>query len=135
MSSINRVILIGRLGQDPEVKFLDGGNAVCNFSMATSETWKDKQGEKQEKTQWHRVVAWGKTAELAGKYLAKGRQVCVEGSIEYREYTDKEGVKKYSTDIKAQSVTFLGGKSESAPAASTDYGPAPMTDNDDSVPF
>ena len=105
--SVNKVIIIGRLGQDPVVKTTPSGAVVCNFSVATSESWADKSGEKQEKTEWHNVVVWGKTAENCGKYLSKGRQVYLEGSLQTRSW-EKDGVKKYMTEINAQNVQFLG---------------------------
>lgn len=107
MGSLNKAMIIGRLGKDPEVRYTQGGQAVASFSVATDHKWTNKTGEKQEKTEWHRVKAWGKLAELAGEYLSKGRQVYVEGRIETSEYTDKDGVKKYSTEINAQEIQFL----------------------------
>lgn len=107
MGSLNKAMIIGRLGKDPEVRYTQGGQAVASFSVATDSKWTNKSGEKQEKTEWHRIKAWGKLAELCGEYLAKGRQVYVEGRIETSEYTDKEGVKKYSTEIVAQEIQFL----------------------------
>ncbi|MBF0362636.1 MAG: single-stranded DNA-binding protein [Oligoflexia bacterium] len=110
--SVNRVILLGRLGQDPELKYTPGGMAVCSFTMATSESWKDKNsGQKQEKTEWHRIVAWAKTAELCSQYLTKGRQVYIEGRLQTRAWDDKNGVKRYTTEILAQSVQFVDSKS------------------------
>ncbi len=107
---INKVILIGNLGKDPEVRFTPGGQAVANFNIATSESWNDKNtGQKQERTEWHRIVVWGKLAELCGEYLKKGRQCYVEGRLQTREWTDKEGQKKYTTEIVANTVQFLGG--------------------------
>ena len=110
MGSLNKALIIGRLGKDPEVRYTQGGQAVASFSVATDSKWTNKSGEKQEKTEWHRIKAWGKLAELAGEYLAKGRQVYVEGRIETSEYTDKEGVKKYSTEIVADVIQFLDSK-------------------------
>ena len=113
MGSLNKALIIGRLGKDPEVRYTQGGQAVASFSVATDSKWTTKSGEKQEKTEWHRIKAWGKLAELAGEYLAKGRQVYIEGRIETSEYTDKEGVKKYSTEIVANEIQFLdSGKGE-----------------------
>lgn len=107
---INKVILIGNLGADPEVRFTQGGQAVANFRIATSESWTDKQsGQKTEKTEWHRIVVWGKLAELCGEYLKKGRQCYVEGRLQTREWTDKEGKKNYTTEVVANTVQFLGG--------------------------
>ena len=116
--SLNRALLLGHLGADPEVRYTEGGQAVANFRMATSETWTDKAGQKQEKTEWHKIVAWGRTAELVGQYLKKGRQVFVEGRIETREWQDKDGQKRWSTEIKADRVVFVGGKSEGDGATS-----------------
>lgn len=107
--SVNKVILVGRLGQNPEVRYTPSGSAVANFSVATNEAWTDKSGQKQERTEWHRVVVWGKLAELCNQYLQKGRQCYVEGRLQTREWTDKDGVKKYSTEVQAQTVQFLGG--------------------------
>jgi len=109
--SVNKVILLGRLGQDPELKYTPGGAPVCNFSLATSEAWTDKQGQKQEKTEWHRVVVWGKLAELCNQYLAKGRQAFVEGRLQTRSWDDKDGNKRYTTEINAATVQFIGGAS------------------------
>ena len=107
---VNKVILIGNLGADPEVRFTPGGQAVANFRIATSDTWTDKSGNKQERTEWHRIVVWGKLAELCGEYLKKGRQCYVEGRLQTREWTDKEGKKNYTTEIVAQNVQFLGSR-------------------------
>lgn len=109
--SVNKVILVGRLGQTPEVKFTPSGAAVANFSVATNETWVDKSGQKQERTEWHRIVVWGKTAELCQQYLTKGRQVYLEGKLQTRQWQDKDGQTKYTTEIQAQTVQFLGGGS------------------------
>ncbi|MCP3104722.1 single-stranded DNA-binding protein [Myxococcus sp. K15C18031901] len=106
---VNKVILIGNLGADPEVRFTPGGQAVANFRIATSESWNDKNGQKQERTEWHRIVVWGKLAELCGEYLKKGRQCYVEGRLQTREWTDKENRKNYTTEVVANAVTFLGG--------------------------
>lgn len=111
--SVNKVILLGRLGQDPELKYTPGGAAVCNFSLATTEAWTDKQGQKQEKTEWHRVVVWGKLAELCNQYLAKGRQAFLEGRLQTRSWDDKDGNKRYTTEILANTVQFIGGATAS----------------------
>lgn len=108
--SLNKVMIIGRLGQDPELKYTPGGAAVCNFSIATSESWTDKSGQKQEKTEWHRIVVWGKLAELCNQYLGKGRQAFVEGKLQTRAWEDKEGQKRYTTEIMANTVQFLDSK-------------------------
>ena len=109
MASVNKVILLGNLGRDPETRYTTGGDAVCNLSIATSEQWKDKNGEKQERTEWHRVVLFGRQAEIAGEYLKKGRSVYIEGRLQTRKYTDKDGVEKYSTEIVGDRMQLLGG--------------------------
>lgn len=122
--SVNKVILVGRVGVSPELKNLEGGNKVTNFSIATSEYFKDKAGAKQEKTEWHNVVAWGTLAEIIAKNVVKGSQLYVEGKMQTRSWDDKDGVKKYTTEVVAEKITFLGskksedGESTSAPAAS-----------------
>ncbi len=150
---VNKVILIGNLGADPELRYTPSGQPVANFRIATSESWVDKQGQKQERTEWHRIVAWGKLAELCGEYLAKGRQVFVEGKLQTRQWEDRDGNKRYTTEVQAKEITFLGGRGEGAPAGARkpaaaasaggegtgaedqgyDYGPPPMADDD--VPF
>lgn len=111
--SVNKVILMGRLGQDPELKYTPAGTAVCNFSLATSESWTDKNsGQKQERTEWHRVVVWGKLAELCNQYLAKGRQAFVEGKLVTRQWDDKDGNKRYTTEIESRTVQFIGGQAQ-----------------------
>ncbi|MDD5307147.1 MAG: single-stranded DNA-binding protein [Deltaproteobacteria bacterium] len=109
---VNRVILVGNLGKDPEVRFTQGGTAQCKFSMATTESYNNNVGERQERTEWHNIVVWGKQAETVGKFLAKGRQVYVEGRIQTRSYDDKEGKKRYITEINANRVIFLGGRGD-----------------------
>jgi single-strand DNA-binding protein len=108
MASVNKVILLGNLGRDPETRYTTGGDAVTNLRIATSEQWKDKSGEKQERTEWHTVVLFGRQAEIAGEYLKKGRSVYIEGRLQTRKYTDKEGVEKYSTEIVADRMQLLG---------------------------
>ncbi len=110
MASVNKVILIGNLGRDPETRYTTGGDAVTNLRIATTETWKDKAGEKQEKTEWHTVVLFGRQAEIAGEYLKKGRPVYIEGRLQTRKYTDKEGVEKYSTEVVGDRMQLLGGR-------------------------
>lgn len=129
-SGVNKVILIGNLGADPEVRYTSSGGAVGNFSLATNESWTDKNGQKQERTEWHRIVVWGKTAENCGQYLSKGRQVYIEGRLQTRDWMDKEGNKRYTTEVVAQSVRFLGGSSPEkslgsafAPPANNDFTP------------
>jgi single-strand DNA-binding protein len=107
--SVNKVILVGRLGQNPEVRYTPSGAAVANFSIATNESWTDKSGQKQERTEWHRIVVWGKLAELCSQYLSKGRQAYVEGRLQTRQWQDKDGQTKYTTEVQAQTVQFLGG--------------------------
>ena len=107
---INKVTLIGNLGADPELRYTGGGTAVCQLRVATAETWNDKQsGQRQERTEWHRVVLFGKLGEIAQEYLRKGRQVYIEGSLRTKEYTDKEGIKRYATEVIATDMQMLGG--------------------------
>lgn len=108
MASVNKVIILGNLGRDPETRYTTGGDAVTNLNIATSEQWKDKSGEKQERTEWHRVVLFGRQAEIAGEYLKKGRSVYIEGRLQTRKYTDKDGVEKYSTEIVADRMQLIG---------------------------
>src|SRR5687768_12345774 len=110
MASVNKVILIGNLGKDPETRYMPNGDAVTNITLATTETWKDKNGEKQEKTEWHRVTFYRKLAEIAGEYLKKGRPVYVEGRLETRKWTDKAGADRYTTEIIANAMQMLGGR-------------------------
>jgi single-strand DNA-binding protein len=112
MASINRVILVGNLGKDPEIRHLEGGVAVARFPIATSETYKDKTGNKVERTEWHNIVAWRGLAEVAEKYLKKGQSVYVEGKIRSNNYQDKEGIQRYSIEIVADNMTMLGGRSD-----------------------
>ena len=116
--SVNRVILVGNLGANPEVRFTQGGQPVANLRIATTERWTDKSGQRQETTEWHRVVLFGKTAEVAQKYLTKGRQVFIEGRIQTRQWQDQQGQKRYSTEIVATNMQMLGGRAgEGAGAA------------------
>jgi len=134
----NKVIIVGKLGQDPEVRYTSDGRPICNFSVATSEKWKDKaSGEKREKTEWHRVVVFGKMAEICGEYLSKGSQAYIEGKLQTRKWQDKEGVDKYTTEIVVDmkgAIQFLGKKREK-----NDYDKSqeyyPQTDTDDDIPF
>ena len=119
--SVNKVMIIGRLGQDPEMKYTPSGAAVCNFSVATSESWTDKSGQKQEKTEWHRIVVWGKLAELCNQYLAKGRQAFIEGKLQTRSWDDKDGNKRYTTEVLANTVQFLGGQATTNNNANAPY--------------
>lgn len=142
MGSTNLVVLLGNLGNDPDVRFTNSGTAVANFSLATNEKWKDKQGKPQERTEWHRVVVWGKQAEACGQFLAKGRQCQVIGKLSTREWTDKENKKQWTTEVVANQVVFVGSApsnrrpepppagDEQAPAgkrssAEDDFGPPP----------
>ncbi len=140
MAGINKAILIGRLGSDPEVRYTPSGAAVANFSIATSEEWKDKDtGEKKERTEWHRIVAWRRLGELCGEYLSKGRQVYIEGRIQTRSWEDRDGNKRYTTEIIASDVQFLDGRSDSgsgraAGPAGADLGGA-LAPEDDDIPF
>ena len=138
--SVNKAILIGNLGKDPEVRFTANGKAVARFPIATSEVWNDSEGNRQERTEWHNIVVWGKQGESCGQYLAKGRQVFVEGSIRSRTYDDKSGNKRYITEIVAQRVRFLGGggtrvaqEPEPEPSPETPSGQPPPLDDD--IPF
>jgi single-strand DNA-binding protein len=140
MSGVNKVIVLGRLGADPEVKNISANQTVARLSVATSENWTDKEGQKQERTEWHRIVVWGKLADLCGKYLVKGRQVYVEGRLQTRSWEDQQGQKKYTTEIVANTVQFLGAGNDtrterSASGAMDDFGPEPTFQADDEIPF
>lgn len=134
---VNKVILVGNLGADPEMKYTPSGTPICTFRLATSETFKDRDGNQQERTEWHRVVAWSKLAEICGQYLAKGRQVYIEGSIRTRSWDDNEGNKRFMTEIVARDVQFLGGGAgggSGAGGGGGDFGgPPPLGDDD--IPF
>jgi single-strand DNA-binding protein len=123
MASVNKVILVGNLGRDPEVRYTPGGSAVANFTLATTDRWNDPSGEKKERTEWHRIVVWGKQAEIAGEYLRKGRQVYVEGSLQTREWTDRDGNKRYTTEVRAQRFQMLGARPGDAPQPVAARGP------------
>jgi single-strand DNA-binding protein len=114
--SVNKVILVGRLGRDPETRYTGGGQAVANFSVATDETYKDRNGERQKRTEWHKIVVWGKQAEIAQQYLKKGSLIFIEGRIQSREWQDKEGQKRTSFEIVANNFRMLGGRAEGAAA-------------------
>src|SRR5437763_15669989 len=109
MGSVNKVILVGNLGRDAELRYTPGGAAVATLNMATTEVWNDKAGQKQEKTEWHRIVLWGKSAEALSEYLTKGKQIYVEGRLQTRKWQDKEGHDKYSTEIRSDKIVLLGG--------------------------
>lgn len=139
---VNKVILIGNLGADPEMKYTPGGTAICKFNIATTEKFKDREGNPQERTEWHRIVVWGKSAEACGQHLAKGRQVYVEGGLRTRSWDDSDGVKRYMTEIHARDVQFLGsapnGQGQGGGAGQPNgdggnYGPPPLGDDD--IPF
>jgi single-strand DNA-binding protein len=117
MSNVNKLIVVGNLGADPELKYIDNGQAVAKFSVATSEHWKTAQGEEREHTEWHRVTVWGKAAEACAKFLGKGRQVYVEGRVRSHKWTDKEGKERWSTELIAEDVKFLGGAPRAAAEA------------------
>lgn len=148
MASVNKVILIGNLGKDPETRYMPNGDAVTNITIATTETWKDKNGEKQEKTEWHRIVFYRKLAEIAGEYLKKGNPVYIEGRLETKKWTDKQGVERYTTDIIASDMKMLGSKPDSQsrqheesstpdsqPRAKAKATAGGFDDMDDDIPF
>ncbi len=122
MASVNKVILVGSLGKDPEVRFMPNGEAVANFSIATTDSWKDKSGAKQEKTEWHNIVMYRKLAEIAGEYLKKGRPVYIEGRLQTRKWQTKEGQDRYTTEIIADSMQMLGGNRDKDSSGSNDNG-------------
>ncbi len=140
MGSVNKAILVGNLGRDPEVRYTTGGTPVANFTLATTDRWNDAQsGEKKERTEWHRIVVWGKQAEIAGEYLRKGRQVYVEGALQTREWTDREGNKRQTTEVKALRFQMLGRRAEEddapaspKPTAVAEKGPG---FEEDDIPF
>ncbi len=152
MAGVNKVILIGNLGRDPELRYTQSGQAVANFTLATTENWNDRSsGERVERTEWHRIVVWGRSGEMCAKYLSKGRTVYVEGRLQTREWEDREGQKRRTTEINAQTVQFLGGPKGSGgsrdglavgeeppepqePSGGSDA-PAPAPAGDDDIPF
>jgi single-strand DNA-binding protein len=145
MGSVNKVILVGNLGRDAELRYTPGGAAVSKFSLATTEVWNDKSGQRQERTEWHNIDLWGKQAESLSEYLVKGKQVYVEGRLQTDEYTDKEGIKRKTTRVRCDRVVLLGGGGRAASAdRGSDYAAAhapaaavessePLTDDD--IPF
>ena len=139
--SVNKVILVGNVGQDPELKYTPSGAAVTNFTLATNEVWKDNEGNSQERTEWHRIVLWRKQAESAGEWLKKGRKVYIEGKLQTRSWEDKDGVKRYTTEIVGDTFTMLDSKSDAdRQASSSGVGEAPPAANDsaeeeDDLPF
>ena len=132
---LNKVILIGSLGSDPEVRYMPNGEAVCNFSVATSESWKDKNGQRQESTEWHNVTMYRKLAEIAGQYLKKGSQVYLEGKIQSRKYQGKDGIERTAYEIIANEMKMLGGNSQATQEQPKQAPAAPVEDIDDDVPF
>jgi len=146
MAGINKAILIGNLGRDPEVRYTANGTAVANFSIATTERWKDREsGEQKEQTEWHRIVAFGRLGEICGQYLSRGKQVYIEGKIQTREWEDKEGNKRYTTEIVASAMQFLGARDAgpTGPRGDASQGGYPggssqppfTDDQDDDIPF
>jgi len=158
MSGVNKAIIIGRLGSDPESRQISSGQTVTTLSIATSESWNDKTGQKQERTEWHRVVVWGKLAEICAKYLSKGRQVYTEGRLQTRSWEDQNGQKKYTTEIVATAVQFLGSNADmgsqnsyqnnsnsnsnsntntnsNSNSSQQDFGPEPVFDANEEIPF
>jgi single-strand DNA-binding protein len=140
MASVNKAILIGNLGRDPEIRYTPSGQAVASFTLATSEKWRDKEGQMQERTDWHNIVCWGRQAELANQYLKKGRPVYIEGRIQNRSYDDKEGNKKYISEVVAQRLQFLGGRPDDAGSAGGSHQETPemppeTVNEDDDLPF
>jgi len=141
MSGVNKVILVGNLGADPQLRYTQGGTAVANFNLATSERYTNKNGEREERTEWHRVVAWAKLAEICSEYLKKGKQIYIEGRLQTRTWEDQSGVKKYTTEVIAQNMVMLGrvGDSVDVPAqAGPDDENVPQTaaaKDDDDLPF
>jgi single-strand DNA-binding protein len=140
MAGVNKAIIIGRLGRDPEVRYTPDGTAIANFSVATSEEWKDKaSGEKRERTEWHRIVAFRRLGEICGEYLSKGRQVYIEGRIQTRDWEDKDGNKRYTTEIVASQMQMLGSRDAAGgprTSQASEYGgPPDMPGQDDDIPF
>jgi single-strand DNA-binding protein len=139
--SVNKAILIGRLGQDPDLRYTPSGRAVCSFPLATSERWTGQDGQKNESTTWHNIVAWGKQAEVIKEYLRKGREVYIEGRIDNRSYEDKEGIKRYRSEVIVQNFQFIGSRSDqdtssSAPPAEEQVpAPSETSGDDDDLPF
>jgi single-strand DNA-binding protein len=143
MASVNKAIVLGNLGRDPELRHTQAGKAVCQLNVATTETWNDQSGERQEKTEWHRIVVWGRQAENCDKYLSKGRSVYVEGRIQTRKWQDKDGADRYSTEIVADRVQFIGGGAGARDSGgggsdfdqSVPLEPPPSSSSGDDIPF
>lgn len=134
MSGVNKVIILGHLGQDPELRSMPNGNPVCNCSIATSETIKDKSGDKQERTEWHKIVLYGRVAEVAGQYLRKGSMAYVEGRLQTRKWTDKKGQERYTTEIIADRLQLVGGQAEGQARQKTQAA-SPAPDDFEEIPF
>ena len=136
MASVNKVILVGNLGKDPELRYTQGGDPVVNFTVATNEKWKDKDGHPQERVEWHRIVVWGRSAENCAEYLQKGSSVYVEGRLQTREWEDKDGNKRRTTEINARSVQFLSPRPRAPQLPSREQEPGPFVPHpDDEIPF
>jgi single-strand DNA-binding protein len=147
MASVNKVILIGNLGRDPEVRYTPSGTAVANFSLATTENWTNRDGQKESRTEWHRIVAWGRLGEICGEYLSKGSQVYIEGSIQTNEWEDQEGNKRKTSEIRAWRMQMLGSRAQAEPLSAESPGPvtkteasalprtAPSGPTEDDIPF
>ena len=140
MGSVNKVILVGNLGRDAELRYTPGGAAVATLNLATTDVFKDRDGQKKEDTQWHRVILWGKTAETLNDYLKKGKQVYIEGKLQTRKWKDKDGNEKYTTEVKGDRVVLLGGGGHGEPTAGRhlrdeDVAADTTHDADDSIPF
>jgi single-strand DNA-binding protein len=133
--TVNKVILVGRLGADPQLKYTPSGRANVNFNLATNAVWKDQEGNQQEKTDWHRVSAWGKLAEVMGEWLKKGSYVYIEGRLQTRSYEDNNGVKKYITEVVATDLEMLGKKGESEPTEAPPTEEVPPQEGDENLPF
>jgi single-strand DNA-binding protein len=145
MSGVNKVILVGNLGSDPPVRYTQGGTAVANFNIATTERFNNKAGEREERTEWHRVVAWGRLAEICQQYLKKGKQVYIEGRLQTRSWEDQQGQKRYTTEVVARDMQMLGRVGDAPDVPSQDFGPEPQPapqgsgggggSDDDDLPF
>lgn len=133
--TVNKVMLVGRVGQDPEIRYTSAGDAVVNLSLATSESWKNKNGEKQEATEWHRISFFGKPAEIVSQYVRKGSQIYVEGKIKSKKYTDKQGIERTAFEIQSESFKLLGSKPDGQAAPAQQKKSAPMDDMNDPIPF
>jgi single-strand DNA-binding protein len=138
MASVNKVILVGNLGSDPEVRYTPSGRAVANFSLATTERFTNKEGEKEERTEWHKIVAWARLGEICGEYLTKGSKVYIEGRLQTRNWEDRDGNKRYTTEIVAQAMQMLGGSKKGGEVTSVEEShpsEEPISIPDDDIPF